>query len=176
MSSREMMNLLNTYLDIMVKAIWEEEGTVTGFWGDALMAIFNAPLQQYDHALRAVRAAWKMRMAVLEHQRTRPQHTPISFGFGVNTGEAMVGNIGSKERMQNYTAIGDTVNVSARLQQNASDNNILLNHSTFTRVRQHVRVTKLPPLQVKNKTEPLDVWSLLALEISQSGDKLVPKG
>jgi len=161
LASKDVMNLLNTYLEIMVKAIWDEEGTVTGFWGDALMAIFNAPLPQEDHALRAVRAAWKMRLAVLEHQRSQPLDVPVAFGFGVNTGEAMVGNIGSRERMQNYTAIGDSVNVSSRLESNASDNNILLNHSTFTRVRQHIRVTKLPPLTVKNKTEPLDVWCLV---------------
>jgi adenylate cyclase len=75
----------------------------------------------------------------------------------------MVGNIGSRERIQNYTAIGDAVNVTSRLESNSTDNNILLNHSTFTRVRQLVRVTKLPPLQVKNKTEPLDVWCLIGL-------------
>lgn len=163
MASGEVVNLLNTYLDIMVKEIWDEGGTITGFWGDELMAIFNAPLNQDDHALRAVRAAWKMRLAVLEYQRTQPRDTLISFGFGVNTGEAMVGNIGSKEHMQTYTAIGDAVNVASRLQSNSSDNNILLNHSTFTRVRQHVQVTKLPPLEVKNKTEPLDVWRLTGI-------------
>ena len=161
MASRDVVNLLNTYLEIMVKEIWDEEGTVTGFWGDALMAIFNAPLAQEDHTLRAVRAAWKMRMAVLEYQRSQPQDSLISFGFGVNTGEVMVGNIGSRDRIQNYTAIGDAVNVASRLQQEAKENNILLNHATFTRVRQHVRVTKLPPLQVKNKTELLDVWCLV---------------
>jgi class 3 adenylate cyclase len=161
MASREVVNLLNTYLEIMVKEIWDEEGTVTGFWGDALMAIFNAPLPQEDHVLRAVRAAWKMRMAILEYQRTQPQDSLYSFGIGVNTGEAMVGNIGSRDRIQNYTAIGDVVNVAARLQQETKDNNIMLNHSTFTRVRQHVRVTKLPPLTVKNKAEPLDVWYLV---------------
>jgi adenylate cyclase len=160
MASQEVMNTLNTYLDIMVKEIWDEGGTITGFWGDELMAIFNAPLPQEEHALRAVRAAWKMRLAVLEYQRSRSEDFPVSFGFGVNTGEAMVGNIGSRERMQSYTAIGDVVNVASRLQSNASGNNILLNHSTFTRVRQYVRVEKLPPLQVKNKTEPLDVWCL----------------
>ncbi|HEY3993676.1 MAG TPA: GAF domain-containing protein, partial [Ktedonobacteraceae bacterium] len=62
--SAEVMNLLNTYLDIMVKEIWEENGTITGFWGDELLAVFNAPLDQEDHTLRAVRAAWRMRMAV----------------------------------------------------------------------------------------------------------------
>ena len=160
-TSKEVMTLLNTYLEIMVKEIWDEEGTVTGFWGDALMAIFNAPLPQNDHVMRAVRAAWKMRVAIMEYQRTRPQEALYSFGIGVNTGEAMVGNIGSRDRIQNYTAIGDVVNVAARLQQEAKDNNIMLNHSTFTRVRQHVQVTKLPPLIVKNKTEPLDVWRLV---------------
>ena len=159
-TSKEVMTLLNTYLEIMVKEIWDEEGTVTGFWGDALMAIFNAPLPQKDHVMRAVRAAWKMRMAIMEYQRTKPQDSLYSFGIGVNTGEAMVGNIGSRDRIQNYTAIGDVVNVAARLQQEAKDNNIMLNHSTFARVRQHIRVTKLPPLQVKNKAEPLDVWCL----------------
>jgi class 3 adenylate cyclase len=163
MASGEVVNLLNTYLDIMVKEIWDEGGTITGFWGDELMAIFNAPLNQDDHVLRAVRAAWKMRLAVLEYQRAQPRDTPISFGFGVNTGEAMVGNIGSREHMQTYTAIGDAVNIASRLQSNSSDNNILLNHSTFIRVRQHVQVTKLPPLEVKNKTEPLDVWRLTGL-------------
>jgi class 3 adenylate cyclase len=102
-----------------------------------------------------------MRLAILEYQRTQPQDSLYSFGIGVNTGEAMVGNIGSRDRIQNYTAIGDVVNVAARLQGEVKDNNILLNHSTFTRVRQHVRVTKLPPLTVKNKAEPLDVWCLV---------------
>lgn len=158
--SAEVMNLLNTYLDIMVKEIWEEDGTVTGFWGDELLAIFNAPLEQKDHALRAMRAAWKMRMAVMAHQQNHHQDYPIAFGFGVNTGEAMVGNIGSRERMQNYTAIGDAVNVAARLQKNASDNNILLNRTTFRCVHTLVNVEMLPPLKVKNKAEPLDVFRL----------------
>jgi class 3 adenylate cyclase/PAS domain-containing protein len=160
MSSQEVMTVLNNYLDRMVKEIWDEGGTITGFWGDELLAIFNAPLQQEDHALRAVRAVWKMRQAVLDYQRMQPNGIPISFGFGVNTGEAMVGNIGSRERIQNYTAIGDAVNVAARLQKKAEDNNIWLNHTTFTRVRQLVRVEKLPPVGVKNKAQPLDVWCL----------------
>ncbi|HEX4715177.1 MAG TPA: adenylate/guanylate cyclase domain-containing protein, partial [Ktedonobacteraceae bacterium] len=158
--SAEVMHLLNTYLDIMVKEIWEENGTITGFWGDELIAIFNAPLNQEEHALRALRAAWKMRVAVQAHQQSHHQDYPISFGFGVNTGEAMVGNIGSRERLQNYTAIGDAVNVAARLQKNASDNNILLNRSTYLCVRQMVRVNTLPQLEVKNRTEKLDVFCL----------------
>ena len=161
--SREVMNLLNTDYEIMVEAIWKEEGTVTGFWGDAMLAMFNAPLPQPDHVLRAVRAAWKMREAILAFQQRQPHDLPIAFGIGVNTGEVVVGNVGSQDRIQNYTAIGDTVNVAARLQEHASDNNILLNHSTFARARQYVRVEKLPPLEVKNKTGSLDVWRMVGL-------------
>lgn len=161
--SQEVMNLLNTYLDIMVKEIWEENGTITGFWGDELLAVFNAPLNQEDHALRAVRAAWKMRVAVMAHQQSHHQDYPIAFGFGVNTGEAMVGNIGSRELMQNYTVIGDAVNVAARLQKNASDNNVLLNRSTFKRVHSLVSATMLPQLVAKGKAEPLDVFCLTGL-------------
>lgn len=161
--SQEVMNLLNTYLDIMVKEIWEENGTITGFWGDELLAVFNAPLKQEDHALRAVRAAWKMRVAVMAHQQSHHQDYPIAFGFGVNTGEAMVGNIGSRELMQNYTVIGDAVNVAARLQKNASDNNVLLNRSTFKRVHSLVSATMLPQLVAKGKAEPLDVFCLTGL-------------
>ncbi len=163
MAPEKMMNLLNSYLEIMVEEIWHEEGTLTAFMGDALMAIFNAPLLQEDHALRAVRAAWNMRQAVQKYQQEHPQDISIAFGFGVNTGLGVVGNLGSKGRMQNYTAIGDAVNVSARLQQNAIDNNILLNHSTFLQVHKQVLASKLPPLQVKNKSAPLDVWTLLGL-------------
>lgn len=163
MAPEGVMNLLNTYLEIMVKAIWDEEGTLTAFIGDALMAIFNAPLPQNNHALRAVRAAWNMRKAVMEYQVQHPQGMPITFGFGVNTGLAVVGNLGSQGRLQNYTAIGDAVNIASRLQANASDNNILLHHATFVDVRQHVIVSRLAPMNVKNKSAPLDVWSLQGL-------------
>src|SRR6266567_861711 len=163
MAPEKVMDLLNGYWEKMVEAIWNQEGTVTSFIGDALMAIFNAPLAQEDHAMRAVRAALGMREAVLEYQRNRPPQLQVSFGFGINTGLAVVGNLGSKGHLQNYTAIGDVVNVASRMQGNASDNDILLNRSTFIKVRQYVRVELLPPMSVKNRTEPLEVFRLKGL-------------
>lgn len=163
MPPEQVMHLINRYLTIMCEAIWEEEGTLTAFQGDALMAIFNAPLPQKTHALKAVCAAWKMRMAVLEYQRSRPEEKPVAFGFGVNTGLATVGNVGSHERLQNYTAIGDAVNVASRLQSNASDNNILLNDSTYLQVYRHVQVGQAFPLKVKNKTGALTARYLMGL-------------
>jgi len=163
LAPEEVMNLLNGYLKIMVEEIWKEKGTLTAFMGDALMAIFNAPITQRIHALKAVRATWKMRQAVLEYQRSRPQERPITFGFGVNTGLAVVGNMGSEGRIQNYTAIGDAVNVASRLQSNAADNNILLNDSTYLQVHGHVYVGQPFSLQVKNKVAPLNVRYLTGL-------------
>ncbi len=164
MAPEDVMNLVNRYHQIMCEAIWAEEGTLTAFIGDALMAIFNAPLPQKNHALRAVRAAWKMRLAVAEYQRSQPQEMHVSFGFGVNTGLATVGNVGSQERMQSYTAMGDTVNIASRLQTNVSDNNILLNESTYIQVSRHVLVGQPFQLPVKNKAAPLTVRFLLGVE------------
>ncbi len=159
----EVMNLINRYLKIMCEAIWEEEGTLTAFQGDALMAIFNAPLPQNDHALRAVRAAWKMRMAVQEYQYVHPQEADVSFGIGVNTGLATVGNVGAQERIQNYTAIGDVVNVASRLQNNVGDNNILLNEPTYRQVYAYVQAGPAFALTVKNKSQPLTARYMIGL-------------
>lgn len=162
----EVMNLINRYHALICDAIWEEEGTLTSFQGDALMAIFNAPLRQQEHALRAVRAAWKMRMAVIKHQSSLPQEAHISFGIGVNTGLATVGNVGALHRLQNYTAIGDVVNVASRLQSNAVDNNILLNDATYAQVYRYVQVSLPFALPVKNKRVPLVARRLLGLQMS----------
>lgn len=159
----EVMHLINRYLKIMCDAIWEEEGTLTAFQGDALMAIFNAPLPQRQHALHAVRAAWKMRMAVLEYQSSLPQETHVSFGIGVNTGLATVGNVGASQRLQNYTAIGDVINVASRLQSNATDNDILLNDSTYVHIYRYVQVGPPFALPVKNKSVPLITRKMIGL-------------
>ncbi len=157
----KVMDLINGYLKIMCDAIWEEEGTLTAFQGDALMAIFSAPLPQSMHALHAVRAAWKMRAAVLNYQQSLPKELHVSFGFGVNTGLATVGNVGAQGRLQNYTAIGDVINVAARLQNNATNNDIYMSDSTYMQVQSYVQVSPSFPLSVKGKTVPLTVRRLL---------------
>lgn len=160
LTSEQLSHVLNTYLEIMALAVCKEEGVITGFQGDGLMAIFNAPLSQPDHALRAVRAAWKMRQAVLAHQQANQEEWLILIGIGVNTGQAVVGNFVARGLIQNYTAVGDTVNIAARLQALAENNAILLNHSTFTRVRHMVNADLLAGLAIKNREKSLDAWIL----------------
>ncbi len=162
----DLVRVLNSYLNILTEAIWQEEGTVTMFIGDALMAIFNAPLPQSDHAHRAVRAAWAMRKALERHTgELAAGETPVEYGVGVHTGLAVVGNIGARDRLQNYTAIGDAVNTAQRLESNASANQILLSASTYSRVAEIVRACELAPLQVKNKVAALSVYQLDGLRL-----------
>ncbi|HEY7125602.1 MAG TPA: adenylate/guanylate cyclase domain-containing protein [Ktedonobacterales bacterium] len=173
--SEEVVELLNAYLDILTEEIWKEQGTLTMFQGDALMAIFNAPLPQQDHAVRAVRAALGMRRAIEERQwHNNPDYPEakygirVRYGIGVNTGLATVGNIGSRERLQNYTAMGDAVNIASRLQSNSSDNEIIINHTTYEQVQAYFDCLKLEPLSVKNKREPLTVYKVRGLRGSSS--------
>jgi PAS domain S-box-containing protein len=161
----EVVEMLNDYLQILTEAIWQEQGTLTMFQGDAIMAIFNAPLPQEDHAARAVRAALGMRQAIEERQRQQNPNFPevkygikVQYGIGVNTGMATIGNIGSREHLQNYTAIGDAVNVASRLQSNSADNEIIIHYPTYERVHHLFECVPLEPLKVKNKKEPLIVY------------------
>ena len=109
--------LLNDYLSAMTEIILEEEGTVDKFEGDAIMALWGAPLDQEDQALRACRAALRQRAALADLNRRFAglKLPPLSMRIGLNTGEAIVGNLGSAKRFD-YTVIGDTVNLASRLE------------------------------------------------------------
>lgn len=161
MTPDAVVKTLNHYLDLLTAAIWQEEGTLTMFIGDALMAIFNAPLPQADHAARAVRAAWAMRQALERaNEQTLIGQAPAHYGIGVHTGPALVGNIGSSDRLQNYTAIGDTVNIAQRLQANATANHILISADTCAAAGTAILVAQLDPITVKGRTQPLPVYQL----------------
>lgn len=167
------VSMLNHYLDMLTRAIWDEEGTLTMYIGDALMAIFNAPLPQPDHAIRAVRAAWAMRQALEEADaQTGQPHTRAQYGIGVHTGLALVGNIGAPGRMQNYTAIGDTVNIASRLQASASANQILVSAETCATCGGLALTHPLEPIAVKGRSTPLAVFQLDGAPKLERGSQL----
>ncbi|MEW5721178.1 MAG: adenylate/guanylate cyclase domain-containing protein, partial [Chloroflexota bacterium] len=129
-SPEELIKILNVYLSLAAKTILKYEGTLDKFMGDGAMAMFNAPLPQADHAWRAACAALTLQREVTALAPKLPLSQRLCFRIGLHTGEAVVGNIGTRELM-NYTAIGDTVNVAKRLQENAEDNQILISRPTF---------------------------------------------
>jgi class 3 adenylate cyclase len=123
------------------------------------MAIFNAPKPQSDHALRAARAALTMQRAVgeLPTARTRPQ-----FRVGVNTGLALVGNIGAAE-IRSFSAIGDAINLAARLQTYAAEGSVVIGASTYNLIRERAIVRPLGAPHLKGKTRPVEIYELLGM-------------
>jgi class 3 adenylate cyclase len=157
----EIVALLNRYFRTVVPIVLESGGTVDKFVGDALMAVYNTPVLQPDHALRAVTAASRMQQAV-ESLATDHPGWP-RFRVGVNTGVALVGNIGSDE-LRNYTAIGDAVNVASRLETAAEPGEIFIGATTQALVAHSVRTERVGLLDVKGREAPVEAFRVLGAE------------
>ena len=159
----ELVGILNQYLAIAADAILAQEGMLDKFMGDAVMGIFNAPLPQEDHALRATRAALAMRAALACLHERLPKELRLQYGIGIHTGDAVIGNIGTQQQM-NFTAIGDAVNVAKRLQENAAGGHILLSQATYANIRQQARAKRLAALRVKGRGATVQAWELTGLK------------
>jgi len=162
---KEVVSVLNKYLNFMTETIFKHDGTLDKYIGDAIMAFFNAPHEQPDHALRAIKAALDMQCQVKEFQNNgKLSELPsICYGIGINTGTAVVGNIGGAKR-HDYTIIGDSVNLAARLCGAAKEHQILISPSTYQLVRKYVIAEKLPPMKFKGKSKPMIVYNVTGLK------------
>ncbi len=155
----EVVAMLNSSFGAAVPAVFAEGGTIVQFVGDALMAIFNAPLRQPDHAQRACRAGLALQRAAgtVGAGQDRPR-----FRVGINTGPALVGNIGSAE-LRNFSALGDTTNVAARLQTYAEPGSVVIGPRTYELVCDSVDVRPLGTPDLKGKSVATEVYELLAI-------------
>jgi class 3 adenylate cyclase len=167
MDPQELVAFLNEYLTEMTTAIRPWGGYLNNFIGDAIVAIFGAPIDQPDKEWRAVAAALTMRrrLDALNQRRAARGEAPIDSGIGIGTGEAVAGQVGSLERLM-YTVIGDAVNVAARLEALTKEYKaypILINGPTARalRARDDVMLTSLGPISVKGRAEPVDVWAVI---------------
>ena len=159
--AEEVVDVLNQYLDLMVEIVFAHQGTLDKFLGDGLLALFGTPLPQPDHPRRAVRAALAMQGAVADLNATRRRRGAVTLdiGIGINTGEAVVGNIGSEKRME-YTVIGDMVNVAQRLQTQALSGEILISESTLPHVSSVVTVYDTIEASVKGRRQPIRAYRI----------------
>lgn len=161
-SPEVLIELLNRYMQVAAEAVLAQQGTLDKFMGDAIMAFFNAPLPQADHALRAVRTAWEICQAVKRlHQHLAPPHR-LHFGVGVGVGEAVVGNVGTSQ-MMNYTVIGDAVNKVKRLQESARGGQILISQETYYLVQDQVRAECVGDIRLKGQSQAEPVYQVLDL-------------
>ncbi|MDK9715683.1 MAG: adenylate/guanylate cyclase domain-containing protein [Sulfuritalea sp.] len=168
LSAREVVELLNTYLERACKVLLAEGATIDKFIGDAIMAEFGAPLAQPDHARRALRAAVALRGVAMEFrgwvgQRFAGRDLPeFDIGIGVHSGEAVIGNIGSSVRME-YTAIGDTVNIASRLEGQTKETgaHILASRDTVSMFGGELKTGALHRLAVKGRVAPVEAFEIV---------------
>lgn len=157
----QVVEILNEYLSLTAKAVFDNEGTLDKFVGDATMAVFNSPFQLDDYIFKAVCAAWDMKQGAAEiEERCRERFgQSVAFGIGVNCGEAVVGNIGCDSR-KDYTAIGDTVNIASRLEGSAQRGQILISEAVYEAVKDRVLVTPIGEIPLKGKSKGVVTYQL----------------
>ncbi len=167
----EIVSILNEYLDAMTKIIVEHKGTLDKYVGDEIMAVFGAPHFQPPeaNAKSAVTCALKMleRLNVLHEKWHEDGLEPLDIGIGINTGEMIVGNMGSELRMD-YTVIGDAVNLGARVEALTRQFNahLIITEATYQHVKDIVKVKPLEAIKVKGKEIAVMVYEVLAFKRS----------
>lgn len=162
----EVVRILNDYLAAMTDIIIKYDGTLDKFLGDGILAYWNAPLPQENHAELAVRCAFDMMaiMGPLQKKWLSAGDEPIAWGIGLNTGEVIVGNIGAVGKKMEYTAIGDNVNLTYRIQNESRDAGCaVITRGLYDRVKDIVNAESLGSVTVKGKQIPIEIFALRGL-------------
>ena len=164
LEAEELVGQLNEYFTEMVRAIQSRGGMVDKFIGDGIMALFGAPLQDLDAPRHSVEAALAMVEALdrVNQKLAENGGEPIRIGIGIHTGDAVVGNMGSPEKMD-YTAIGDVVNTASRIESltRRLDTDILISRETFEAAGEGIQATHRGSEEVKGKAKPVEVYEVL---------------
>jgi len=165
--AQEVVRMLNDYFELMVDILFEHNGILDKFIGDAIMGLWGAPVKRPDDATNAVRAAVKMQKRVAEwnEERVAQDKVPIRIGIGLHTGQVVVGNMGSSKALS-YTAIGDGVNLASRLCGVAREDMVVISEECALRAgKDKFMLEALPPAKVKNREAPVEIFRVLeALE------------
>ena len=160
----QVAQMLREYLSEMTEIVFRHGGTVDKYIGDCVMALYNVPLPDPEHAIKAVRTALEFQERTLAVSRRWEERLGIEIrnGVGINTGEAVVGTLGSRQRLE-YTAIGDTINLGARLESLTKDykTNIIISETTYALVRDEFITKELGDVTVKGKTHPVKIYAVL---------------
>lgn len=160
----QVVDILNSYLTIIANAVADNGGTLDKFIGDAAMAVFNSPSDLDNYVLRAVCTAWDIRCngAALKKECLDKYGVEVEFGIGVHCGDAVIGNIGSQNRME-YTAIGDTVNTSSRLEGAAAPGQILVTRDVIRRCGGKVDISYAGEYSLKGKKKKINAYQITGI-------------
>jgi adenylate cyclase len=164
MTPEELVHLLNEYLTTMTNVVFHYDGLLDKYMGDAIMAVFGAPLDQPDHALRACRTAIGMldKLKILQKKWLEEGKPVLNIGIGINSGDMVVGNMGSDMRFD-YTVMGDSVNLGSRLEEINKDygSNIVISEYTYEAVKDVLFCRELDAVRVKGKKQLVRIYELL---------------
>ena len=157
----QVVEILNEYLSLTTKSIFDNSGTLDKFVGDATMAVFNSPFDLEDYEYKAVCAAMDIVKGGndIEEKFLKRFGRSVGFGVGVNCGPAVVGNVGCEFRMD-FTAIGDTVNTAARLEANAKKGQVLISDELYERLKDRIEVNEVGEIPLKGKTKGVFVYQV----------------
>lgn len=160
----EVVAALNDFYSLMIDTTIKHDGSINKFLGDAVMAIFGAPVAYADHCLRAIKTALAMQRGVAELslKRVAQGKDPMAIGIGISAGEVVAGTVGTESQME-YTVIGDKVNLAARLESNAKPGQILVSESTYRQVADKIDAHCLGVMSVKGKEEEVTVYEIVGL-------------
>ncbi|HSA07275.1 MAG TPA: adenylate/guanylate cyclase domain-containing protein [Candidatus Gastranaerophilales bacterium] len=163
----EVIAILNEYITEMVEVILGYNGTLDKYIGDAIMAFYNDPVEMEDHALRAVLTSigMKNKLVELNENWNKQGKAPLNIGIGINTGDMIVGHMGS-HRLVDYTVIGDNVNLASRIESLTKNYgvNILISESTYNEVKEQVDARYIDEVVVKGKKNAVKVYEVLGLK------------
>ena len=175
LTPQEVVSILNRYLSLTTDCIMKNHGTLDKFVGDCTMAIWNAPIPQDDYVMNACKAALDMveGSKALSQELLEKFGRTVSFGIGVHCGSAVVGNIGAEMRMD-FTAIGDTVNTSSRLESNAPAGKIYISPEVVRRLGSRIRTTSLGGISLKGKAQKMEVFLLEGIEDGAAQKEVLP--
>jgi adenylate cyclase len=166
LAPEELLNQLNQYLSAMTSVVLRNGGMLDKYVGDAIMAVFGAPLELENHALAACKTALEMMEELTSLQRAwKNESRPLlNIGIGIHTGEMVIGNVGSTRRMD-YTVIGDNVNLASRLEgvNKEFGTNIIISKATYEIVREHITVRGLGEIEVKGKEKQMALYELVGM-------------
>jgi adenylate cyclase len=158
----EVVEVLNAYLEISTSLIIQYGGYVDKFIGDAVMGVFGVPVFRSDHVERAVRAAVRIQEALLQESRKGNPLLAV-VGFSIHTGVVVAGNVGSQSKME-YTVIGDSVNVAARLNALAGAGEVVVSQQVKDKLDHLMSTEALGPQKIKGKSQPIEAYKVLRMK------------
>ena len=162
-SAAEVVRMLNLVFERWTADVFERDGTLDKYIGDAVMAVFGAPLRQADHAQRALATALAMQRTLDDLNRLRPQEVPLQLRIGINSGRVTAGDIGSP-RHKSYTVIGDVVNIASRLETSvALPGQIVIGQATYEQIREQYACEPLGKIQLRGKRQAIRAYRVIGV-------------